>query len=159
MRSRVWLTVFSLTVGLMIGRALLVRQLVVGSVVEAYSPGWHSPTSAIAEEKRLLIARVAVQPDRVLLNGAEVEPLEAWVEPATRVEYRFFLFPRTIRDSQNLLIVHLRSAPEQTPYAGEREELVYGDSVLFDGYEGDYAIAGIKAAIPDTIHLLAATGR
>src|SRR5882672_5126546 len=144
MRSRDWRIVLGATAGIITALALLVRQLVVGSIVESYSPGWHSPTSAVAEQKRLLITRVAIQPDSLLVNGEEVVPLEAWVEPATHIEYRFFFFPHTVRDSQNLLIVHLKYSPDQTPYTGASEDLAYGDSIVFDEYEGNYVIAGVE---------------
>jgi hypothetical protein len=80
-------------------------QVMNAGIVEHYSPGWHSESSAEAEREGILVRRVAVVPDSLTAGGTHVRIVDAWVEQVTRVEAPLFVFRRTVRDTATRLVL------------------------------------------------------
>jgi hypothetical protein len=74
-------------------------QVVETSIVEFYSPEWHSDSSAEAQARGILVKRVVAVPRTIPWDSTTLHVADAWIEHRTHVEYAFFLFRREVLDS------------------------------------------------------------
>ena len=155
MKLKRWIKVAGGTVAALLILAVIAGQFIFVSIAETYSPGWHSHSADEARQRGLLLARVPTSPDSVSLDGERLKVREAWVEPQTHVNYRFFVLRRLIRDSTHLLIVRTsKQSPSEAPYAGRPQSLAYNDSGRFEGFEGsEFWIGVVRPPYPDTVRL------
>lgn len=154
MRVKGWMKVAGAAVAALLIFAAIAGQLLSVAIDEKYSPGWHSHSADEAKQRGVSLERIPTSPDSISLDGQRLKVREAWIEPQTHVEYRFYVFRRLIRDSTQLLIVRTSKPAVASGYAGRPQSLAYNDSGHFEGYEGsEFWIGVVRPPYPDTVRL------
>ena len=85
--------------------AAVVDRVVVAAVVGTYSPDWASTSSTDAATRGLLRARPVVTPSVLVYRGDSLAIVDAWVEQATRIEYKWLLFRQELREPRYRLVL------------------------------------------------------
>jgi hypothetical protein len=74
--------------------------VITGSIEEYYSPGWYSASTENAQYRNVFVRSPVVVPSRLTINDSVAFAVtDAWIERPTRVEYRWYLIRRELRDS------------------------------------------------------------
>ena len=96
---------------------LVLNQLLVVSVNGYYSPGWTSQSSSEARARGILISTPVVATPQLQSDTIPVKVVDAWIEEVTRLEYRFYLIEREVREGRYRMVVLLEPRARLGPSA------------------------------------------
>ena len=105
-RPRDWLFPVLIPIVALLGIGLSVQQCIRVAIIEAYSPGWQSPSSDAAMQAGVLQSRPHLADSTLMSRDGQIRVMDAWIEADTRIEYRLLFFRRVIPQGTHSLIVH-----------------------------------------------------
>jgi hypothetical protein len=160
--SRGWRR-FGVTLGVIAALLVGACWVVNTRIVEFYSRGWTAASTENARLKGVFVASPVIEPARTAVTDSiDLHVTDAWVERPTRVEYRWYVWPRTIQDSSYRLVLHYVPAPHYGGQSGVPNGRCFASfDILLDGVRvgrsgnASVQIATVlsRTAFPDTIHL------
>lgn len=158
---RVWVRLgIAAALGLVVAGA--VAQHVMNSIMEFYSPGFISSSSADAERSGVLVKRPMVLDSVVPVRTGEIRVRDLWVEDVTRIEHRFLFWRRVVRTERQRMVIHAT-----LPYFASREgtnlavvgSASPGDTIAMSGRTGappvDIFMHMQAEPFPDTVRVIA----
>ena len=73
-----------------------------------YSPYWTSSSSDDARARGVFVASPVIATPVIEVDGFQATVTDAWVEEVTRIEYKYFLFDREVREGRYRLVILLQ---------------------------------------------------
>lgn len=151
-RAPRWVRVFGGVFLALVLLAFAAAQLVAVGVTEYYSRAWHAASSTDAVARGILRARPALPVRDVRFEGAPLHVRDAWVEQATRIEYRWYLWRRQVLEPRYRLV--LLADPVRVPRHYDCDEwLAYADTVRLGDGGDDFFTPIAGPPFPDTVRL------
>lgn len=146
-----WLKPVAIVVVALGVAALVAWRVVDVSATEYFSHAAHATSSVDAEERGILRARPAVPARDFAYEGRHLHIRDAWIEQVTRLDYRFYVWPREIREPAYRLV--LLADPASGPGKFDCDEwLVAGDSAALSNGDDDF-FEPVQPPFPDTVRL------
>lgn len=143
-------------IGIFLVVAAIINQLIIKSVNEYYSPGFHSESVADSRERRVFLDSVRFGGAQFELDGVRYRATEAWIEDQIQIHYRLLFFRRDSLLDQPTLIVRIEpdsAGTEPLCVALGSREISYDGRNAFTASDCRSWFASVERPFPESIVL------
>jgi hypothetical protein len=143
-------------IGALLIVAAIINQLIVKSINESYSPGFHSESVADSRRRGVFLAPVRIDGTDVEVDGIRYRATEAWVEDQLQIRYRLLFFRRDSLLDQPTLVVRIEpdsTGVEPLCVALRSREIRYDGHNAFTASDCRSWFASVELPFPESIAL------
>lgn len=136
--------------------AAIINQLIIKSVNESYSPGFHSESVADSRQRGVFLDSVRFGRSQFELDGVRYRATEAWIEDQIQIHYRLLFFRRDSLLDQPTLVVRIEpdsAGTEPLCVALGSREIRYDGRNVFTASDCRSWFASVERPFPESIEL------